>query len=55
MSLSGKWRIVAMPGYAEDYPDIVEAACILFEEKGSCESAFGCVINQISAAEPATP
>ncbi|MBM3548760.1 MAG: hypothetical protein FJX54_17595 [Alphaproteobacteria bacterium] len=30
MSLLGKWRIVDMPDYTEDYPDRVEPAYILF-------------------------
>ena len=47
MSLSGKWRIVAMPDYVEDYPDMLEPACILFAENGSGEFAFGCITGQI--------
>jgi hypothetical protein len=47
MSLSGKWRIVAMPDYVEDYPDMLEPAYLLFEENGSGEFAFGCVTGQI--------
>ena len=47
MSLKGRWRIVAMPDYVEDYPDMVEPAYILFEENGSGEFAFGCVTGQI--------
>lgn len=46
MSLLGKWRIVAMPDYVEDYPDMVEPACILFAEEGG-EFAFGGVTGQI--------
>lgn len=47
MSLLGRWRIVEMPDYVEDYPDMVEPAYILFEENGSGEFAFGCVTGQI--------
>lgn len=47
MSLLGKWRIVAMPDYVEDYADMMEPAYILFEENGSGEFAFGCVTGQI--------
>ena len=47
MSLSGKWRIVAMPDLVEDYPDMMEPAYILFKHNGSGEFAFGCVTGQI--------
>ena len=47
MSVLGRWRIVEMPDYTEDYPDMVEPAYILFEDRGSGEFAFGCVIGQI--------
>lgn len=46
MTLFGKWRIVAMPDYEDDYPDMVEPAYILFAEEGG-EFAFGCVTGQI--------
>lgn len=42
MSVLGKWRIVELPGYADDYADMVEPAYILFEAPGG-EFAFGCV------------
>jgi hypothetical protein len=35
MGLLGRWRIVAMPDYTDDYPDMVEPAHILFEPHGS--------------------
>lgn len=47
MSLLGRWRIVEMPDYTEDYPDIVEPAYILFEDHGRGEFAFGCVTGAI--------
>jgi len=47
MSLLGRWRIVEMPDYTDDYPDMMEPAYILFEEHGSGEFAFGCVTGQI--------
>lgn len=50
MSLKGKWRIVAMPDFEADYPDLVEPAYILFEERGGGEFAFGCCTGHISAA-----
>ncbi|MFC3322535.1 hypothetical protein [Mesorhizobium cantuariense] len=47
MSLVGRWRIVEMPDYVEDYPDMAEPAHILFEANGSGEFAFGCVTGEI--------
>jgi hypothetical protein len=47
VSILGKWRIVAMPDYVEDYPDMMEPAYLLFEAHGSGEFAFGCVTGQI--------
>jgi hypothetical protein len=42
MSLLGKWRIVEMPDYEDDFPDMMEPAYIVFgPERG--EFAFGCV------------
>jgi hypothetical protein len=48
MSLAGRWRIVAMPDYVEDYPDTMEPAYIEFAANGS--GAFGCVTGQIFGA-----
>jgi len=42
VSVLGKWRIVELPGYADDYADMVEPAYILCEATGG-EFAFGCV------------
>jgi hypothetical protein len=42
MSVLGKWRIVEMPDYTDDYPDMTEPAYILFEPNRG-EFAFGCV------------
>ena len=50
MSVQGRWRIVEMPDYTADYPDMVEPAFILFEAHGSGEFAFGCVTGQIFGA-----
>ena len=47
MSLRGRWRIVEMPDYTQDYPDMMDPAYILFEDHGSGEFAFGCVTGQI--------
>jgi hypothetical protein len=54
MSLLGKWRVVAMPDYTEDYPDMLEPAYLLLEEKGAGEFAFGCVTGQIFGAGTGT-
>ncbi|UVK51603.1 hypothetical protein DBIPINDM_002434 [Mesorhizobium sp. AR02] len=50
MSLTGRWRIVAMPDYVEDYRDMMEPAYIEFAADGSGEFAFGCVTGQIIGA-----
>jgi hypothetical protein len=47
MSVMGRWRIVEMPDYVEDYPDMMEPAYILFESGGSGEFVFGCIAGQI--------
>jgi hypothetical protein len=48
--LKGKWRIVTMPDYTPDFPDIVEPAYILFDGKGGGKFAFGCVTGAIHGA-----
>lgn len=48
--MKGKWRIVKMPDYTPDYPDMVEPAYVLFDGKGGGEFAFGCVTAQIYGA-----
>ena len=45
----GKWRIVEMPDYTDDFPDMVGPADILFD-KTDGEFAFGCVTGTISGA-----
>lgn len=40
MSVLGKWRILEMPDYTDDYPDMMGAAYILFEATRG-EFAFG--------------
>ena len=47
MSVLGKWRIVEMPDYTDDYPDMMEPAYILFEPNRG-EFAFGCVTGAFS-------
>lgn len=46
MSIRGKWRIVEMPDYEADFPDMMEPAYILFGRSGG-EFAFGCVTGAI--------
>ena len=46
MSIQGKWRIVEMPDYESDFPDMMEPAYIQFDTSGS-EFAFGCVTGAI--------
>ena len=48
--MKGKWRIVKMPDYEADFPDMVEPAYILFDGKGGGEFAFGCVTGTIYGA-----
>jgi hypothetical protein len=47
MTLLGRWSIVEMPDYDDDYRDMMEPAYLLFGENGSGEFAFGCVTGQI--------
>ena len=35
MSLTGKWRIVTLPDFPADYPDLAEPAYILFQGDGA--------------------
>jgi len=49
MSVLGRWRIVEMPDYEDDFADMMEPAYILFEAHGFGEFAFGCVTGQIFA------
>ncbi len=53
MSVAGKWRIVEMPGFPADYPDLVEPAYILFEKQGGGEFAFGACTGHIWEASSA--
>jgi len=46
VSLQGKWRIVQMPDYLDDFPDMAEPAYILFGQS-SGEFAFGCISGTI--------
>jgi len=48
--MKGKWRIIKMPDYTSDFPDLVEKAHILFDGKGSGEFAFGCITGALYGA-----
>jgi hypothetical protein len=49
--VKGRWRIVEMPDYEADFPDMMEPAYILFD--GGGKFAFGCVTGAISGAADA--
>lgn len=49
--MKGKWRIIKMPGYTDDFPDMVEPAYILLDGKGGGRFAFGCVTGSIHVTE----
>ena len=53
MNVAGKWRIIEMPGYPADYPDLVEPAYILFEHGGGGEFALGACAGYIWEASSA--
>lgn len=48
--MKGKWRIVELPNYEDDYADMMEPACIMFDGDGGGELAFGCVTGSIHEA-----
>lgn len=48
--MKGKWRIVKMPDYTSDYPDMVEPAYLLIDGKGDGEFVVGCVTGTIHEA-----
>jgi hypothetical protein len=50
MSLAGRWRIITMPEFDADSPDLVGPAYILFDNDGFGEFSFGCVTGHIWAA-----
>jgi len=49
VSVLGKWRIIELPGYEDDYADMVEPAYILFGTARG-EFAFGCVTGSFLGA-----
>src|SRR5215831_14774034 len=49
MSIRGKWRIIEMPDFEADFPDMMGPAYILFDKSGG-EFAFGCVTGAIHGA-----
>ena len=48
--MKGKWRIVELPDYDDDYADMMEPAYIQFDGEGGGEFAFGCVTGSIYEA-----
>jgi hypothetical protein len=52
MNLQGKWRIVEMPDYDDDFPDLMGPAYILFGPTGG-EFAFGCVTGSFPGSTDA--
>ena len=52
MSIQGKWRIVEMPDYEPNFPDMMGPAYILFDKTGG-EFAFGCVTGAIHGTSTA--
>ena len=53
MTVRGKWRILEVPGYEADYPDMMGPAYIFFDGKGGGEFAFGCVTGSLYGAADA--
>ncbi len=53
MTVRGRWRIVAMPDYEADYPDMMEPASIFFDGAGAGDFAFGCVTGSLYGAADA--
>jgi hypothetical protein len=47
MNVLGRWRIIELPGYEDDYADMVEPAYILFEAARG-EFALGCVTGSFT-------
>ena len=54
MTVRGRWRIVEMPDYEADYPDMMEPAYILFDGAGGGEFVFGCVTGSLYGAADAS-
>jgi hypothetical protein len=50
MKLKGKWRIVEMEAFDEDYPDLAEPAYIEIDERGLGEMAFGALTAALDCA-----
>jgi hypothetical protein len=50
MSLKGKWRIVEMEAFDEDYPDLAEPAYIEIDERGQGEMVFGALTAALDCA-----
>ena len=52
MTVRDKWRILEVPGYEADYPDMMGPAYITFDNDGG-EFAFGCVTGSLYGATDA--
>ena len=50
MSLTGRWRIVEMEAFDEDYPDLAEPAYIEIDEHGLGDMAFGALTAALDCA-----
>ena len=50
MTLQGKWRIVEMPDYEADFPDMMGPAFIQIGPTGG-EFAFGCVTGAFGGCD----
>lgn len=50
MRLKGKWRIVELDAFDEDYPDLAEPARIEIDERGVGEMAFGALTAALDCA-----
>jgi hypothetical protein len=47
VSILGRWRIVELPGYEDDYADMMEPAYILFDTARG-EFVFGCATGSFA-------
>ncbi|OXE36852.1 MAG: hypothetical protein CGW95_05155 [Phenylobacterium zucineum] len=50
MSLKGKWRIVELDAFDDDYPDLAEPAYIEIGEQGHGQMAFGTLTAALDSA-----
>ena len=50
MILKGKWRIIELEAFDDDYPNLAEPACIEIDEQGLGEMAFGALTAALDCA-----